>query len=178
MTRTGGARAGAVDAAAGGKLGPRPGPRQAQLQAGDCIQGRIARDLAGSDGIAAAPTPSLGTGLILDPWKIAALTVLVRAPGQRCELWREPVLGAGRSTIHPGCDIGLLIHGVVDPSAPSCSWPLATRPASGRKQFGTRVHDGSKRATTTLQDLMPKVTSSTSPTDAWLANDVWVNAAD
>jgi hypothetical protein len=29
-----------------------------------------------------------------------------------------------------------------------------------------------------LSTFMPKVTSSTSPTDAWLANDVWVNAAD
>ncbi|ATB37107.1 hypothetical protein CYFUS_002528 [Cystobacter fuscus] len=87
--------------------------------AGDCIQGRIARDLAGSEEIAAAPTPRLGTGLTVDPWKSAALTILVRAPGQRCELWRDPVLGAGRSTILPSCDIGLLIHGVFDPSAPS-----------------------------------------------------------
>lgn len=29
-----------------------------------------------------------------------------------------------------------------------------------------------------LNTFMPKVTSSTSPTDAWLANDVWVNAAN
>ncbi|WNG15365.1 sialate O-acetylesterase [Cystobacter fuscus] len=29
-----------------------------------------------------------------------------------------------------------------------------------------------------LRTFIPKVTSSTTPTDAWLANDVWVNAAD
>jgi hypothetical protein len=29
-----------------------------------------------------------------------------------------------------------------------------------------------------LSTFIPKVTSSTTPTDAWLANDVWVNAAD
>jgi hypothetical protein len=29
-----------------------------------------------------------------------------------------------------------------------------------------------------LSTFMPKATSSTSPTNAWLANDVWVNAAD
>jgi hypothetical protein len=29
-----------------------------------------------------------------------------------------------------------------------------------------------------LSTFMPKVTSSTSPTDAWLANDVWLNAAN